>query len=121
MPKMKVVQVPKAGADFEMVEREIPQPPAGHVRVRVLACGICHSDAFTKDGLYPGLSYPRAPGHEVAGVIDETGEGVTTWKKGERVGVGWHGGPHVSGLPSWRLRELSQCHGERHQLRRRLQ
>ena len=92
MPKMRVVQVPKAGADFEMVEREIPQPPTGHVRVRVLACGICHSDAFTKDGLFPGMTFPRVPGHEVAGVIDETGEGVTTWRKGERVGVGWHGG-----------------------------
>ena len=92
MPKMKVMQVPKASADFELVEREIPEPPAGHVRIRVLACGVCHSDSFTKDGLFPGISFPRVPGHEVAGVIDETGEGVTTWKKGERVGVGWHGG-----------------------------
>jgi len=83
MPKMKVMQVPKAGADFEMVEREIPQPAAGHVRIRVLACGICHSDVFTKDGLSPGISYPRVRGHEVAGVVDETGEGVTTWRKGE--------------------------------------
>jgi len=92
MPKMKAVQVPKAGADLEVVEREIPQPPAGHVRIRVLACGVCHSDSFTKDGLFPGIAYPRVPGHEVAGVIDETGPGVTTWKKGDRVGVGWHGG-----------------------------
>jgi D-arabinose 1-dehydrogenase-like Zn-dependent alcohol dehydrogenase len=92
MPKMKVVQVSKAGGDFEMVEREIPQPMAGQVRIRVLACGICHSDSFTKDGLVPGITYPRVPGHEIAGVIDETGAGVTTWKKGERVGVGWHGG-----------------------------
>jgi D-arabinose 1-dehydrogenase-like Zn-dependent alcohol dehydrogenase len=92
MPKMRVVQVPKAGADFEMVEREIPQPPAGHVRIRVLACGICHSDSYTKEGLYPGIAYPRVPGHEVAGVIDETGPSVTTWKAGERVGVGWHAG-----------------------------
>src|SRR5262249_33157523 len=71
MSKMKFVQVPKAGADLEMVEREIPQPPAGHVRIRVLACGICHSDSYTKDGLFPGMTYPRVPGHEVAGVVDE--------------------------------------------------
>jgi D-arabinose 1-dehydrogenase-like Zn-dependent alcohol dehydrogenase len=89
---MKVVQVPKAGADFEIVEREIPAPLAGHVRIRVLACGICHSDSYTKEGLFPGMTYPRVPGHEVAGVIDETGDGVTTWKTGDRVGVGWHGG-----------------------------
>ncbi len=92
MAKMKVVQVPKAGGDFELVEREIPQPPPGHVRVRVLASGICHSDVLTKDGGYPGLTFPRTPGHEIAGVIDEVGAGVTTWTKGQRVGVGWHGG-----------------------------
>jgi D-arabinose 1-dehydrogenase-like Zn-dependent alcohol dehydrogenase len=92
MAKMKAVQVPKAKADFEVVEREIPEPGAREVRIRVQACGVCHSDVFTKEGLYPGLSYPRVPGHEVAGVIDETGAGVTDWKKGERVGVGWHGG-----------------------------
>lgn len=92
MPKMKAVQVPKPGADFEAVEREIPQPGAGEVRIRVQACGVCHSDVFTKEGLFPGISYPRVPGHEVAGVIDETGAGVREWKKGERVGVGWHGG-----------------------------
>jgi D-arabinose 1-dehydrogenase-like Zn-dependent alcohol dehydrogenase len=92
MAKMKAVQVPKAGADFEIVEREIPQPGPGQVRVRVQACGVCHSDVLTKEGGWPGLTYPRVPGHEVAGVIDETGAGVTTWKKGQRVGVGWHGG-----------------------------
>src|SRR6202521_1296805 len=92
MAKMKAVQVPKAGGDFEIVEREIPEPGAGQVRIRVLACGVCHSDVLTKEGLYPGLTYPRVPGHEVAGVIDATGAGVTTWKKGQRVGVGWHGG-----------------------------
>jgi D-arabinose 1-dehydrogenase-like Zn-dependent alcohol dehydrogenase len=92
MAKMKAVQIPKAGGDFEIVEREIPQPGAGHVRIRVLACGVCHSDVVTKEGLFPGISYPRVPGHEVAGVIDELGEGVKEWKKGERVGVGWHGG-----------------------------
>ncbi|HKN61298.1 MAG TPA: alcohol dehydrogenase [Candidatus Acidoferrales bacterium] len=92
MPKMKAVQVPKAGADFEIVEREIPQPGPGQVRIRVQACGVCHSDVVTKDGLFPGITYPRVPGHEVAGVIDEVGAGVATWKKGQRVGVGWHGG-----------------------------
>src|SRR5438034_8030170 len=89
---MKVVQIPKAGADFELVERQIPAPGSGHVRIRVQACGVCHSDMVTKDGLFPGISYPRVPGHEVAGVIDEVGAGVKDWKKGERVGVGWHGG-----------------------------
>jgi D-arabinose 1-dehydrogenase-like Zn-dependent alcohol dehydrogenase len=91
MPKMKVVQVPKAGADFEIVEREIPQAGPGHVRIRVEACGVCHSDVLTKEG-WPGITYPRVPGHEIAGVIDETGPGVVQWKKGQRVGVGWHGG-----------------------------
>jgi D-arabinose 1-dehydrogenase-like Zn-dependent alcohol dehydrogenase len=92
MAKMKAVQVPKPGADFEIVEREIPEPGPRQVRIRVQACGVCHSDVLTKDGLFPGISYPRVPGHEVAGVIDEVGAGVTNWKKGERVGVGWHGG-----------------------------
>ncbi len=92
MAKMKAVQVPKPGADFEVVEREIPQPGPGWVRIRVQACGVCHSDVMTKEGLFPGISYPRVPGHEVAGVIDEVGTGVQDWKKGERVGVGWHGG-----------------------------
>src|ERR1700722_10349768 len=92
MAKMKVVQVPKAGADFELVEREIPQPGAGQVRIRVQACGICHSDVISKEGLFPGITYPRVPGHEVAGVIDELGSGVKEWQKGQRGGVGWHGG-----------------------------
>src|SRR2546421_2899243 len=92
MPKMKVAQVAKAGADFEIVEREIPQPGTGQVRIRVQACGVCHSDMLTKEGLWPGIVYPRVPGHEVAGLIDEAGPGVTQWTKGQRVGVGWHGG-----------------------------
>lgn len=91
MPKMKVAQVAKPGADFEVVEREIPQPAPGQVRIRVHACGICFSDHLTKDGLWPGVAYPRVPGHEVAGEIDEVGAGVANWKKGQRVGVGWHG------------------------------
>jgi D-arabinose 1-dehydrogenase-like Zn-dependent alcohol dehydrogenase len=89
---MKAVQVPKPGGDFEIVEREIPKPEAEHVRVKVQACGICHSDMLTKDGLWPGIQYPRVPGHEIVGIVDELGEGVSTWKKGQRVGVGWHGG-----------------------------
>src|SRR5256886_841198 len=99
MAKMKVALVPKPGADFEIVEREIPQPSVGHVRVRVQACGICHSDSLVKEGHWPGIQYPRAPGHEVAGVVDEIGSGVIGWKKGQRVGVGWHGGQDGTCLP----------------------
>jgi D-arabinose 1-dehydrogenase-like Zn-dependent alcohol dehydrogenase len=88
---MKVARVPKAGAAFEVVEREIPKPGAGQVRIKVQACGVCHSDVLTKEG-FPGIQYPRVPGHEVVGVIDEVGGGVSEWKKGQRVGVGWHGG-----------------------------
>ncbi|MGB9256589.1 MAG: alcohol dehydrogenase [Candidatus Korobacteraceae bacterium] len=89
---MKVAQIAKAGADFSIVEREIPKPGPGQVRIKVKACGVCHSDVLTKEGGWPGIEYPRIPGHEVAGVIDDVGAGVTTWKKGQRVGVGWHGG-----------------------------
>jgi len=89
---MKAAQIPKPGADFEIVEREIPKPAAGQVRIKVQACGVCHSDLFTKEGVWPGIEYPRVPGHEIAGVIDEIGAGITAWKNGQRVGVGWHGG-----------------------------
>ena len=89
---MKAAQISKAGADFEIVEREIPKPGVGHVLIKVQACGVCHSDVFTKEGYWPGIQYPRVPGHEVAGIIDELGAGVSEWKKGQRVGVGWHGG-----------------------------
>jgi len=89
---MKAAQVPKPGADFQIVEREVPNPGPGEVRIKVQACGICHSDALTKEGAWPGIQYPRVPGHEVAGVIDDVGAGVSTWTKGQRVGVGWHGG-----------------------------
>jgi D-arabinose 1-dehydrogenase-like Zn-dependent alcohol dehydrogenase len=89
---MKVAMIPAPGADFQLVEREIPEPRAGEVRLKVEACGICHSDVITKDGGLPGIQYPRVPGHEVAGVIDALGEGVSGWKKGQRAGVGWHGG-----------------------------
>ena len=89
---MKAAQVPKPGGEFEIVDRPIPQPDAGQVRIQVKACGICHSDVLVKEGLLPGIQFPRVPGHEVAGVVDEVGAGVTAWKKGQRVGVGWHGG-----------------------------
>ena len=90
--KMKVAQISKAGGDFELVERDIPEPGPGQVRVKVEACGVCHSDVFVKEGLWPGLQYPRVPGHEIAGRLDALGAGVTAWKIGDRVGVGWHGG-----------------------------
>src|SRR6266700_3445057 len=108
MAKMKVVQVPKQGADFEIVERDIPSPDAGHVRIRVQACGICHSDSPVKEGYWPGIQYTRVPGHKVAGVIDGVGSGVTGWKKGQRVGVVWHGGQGGTCLP-WRRGDFANC------------
>lgn len=92
MSKMRVAQIPRAGGAFEIVEREIPQPPPGWIRIKVHACGVCHSDSLVKEGQWPGLQYPRVPGHEVVGVVDAVGTGVTQWKSGQRVGVGWHGG-----------------------------
>jgi D-arabinose 1-dehydrogenase-like Zn-dependent alcohol dehydrogenase len=89
---IKAAQISKPGGDFQIVEREIPKPGAGHVLIKVQACGVCHSDMFTKEGAWPGIQYPRVPGHEVAGLIDELGDGVSGWTKGQRVGVGWHGG-----------------------------
>src|ERR1700694_6019147 len=98
---MKVAQIPKASADFQIVEREVPTPGVGQVRIKVQACGVCHSDVLTKEGAWPGIQYPRVPGHEVAGVIDELGAGVSGWKQGQRVGVGWHGGQGGT-CPPWR-------------------
>jgi D-arabinose 1-dehydrogenase-like Zn-dependent alcohol dehydrogenase len=89
---MKVAQITKPGGDFQVIEREIPKPGAGQVRLKVQACGVCHSDVFTKEGQWPGIQYPRVPGHEVVGIVDDVGVGVTGWNKGQRVGVGWHGG-----------------------------
>ena len=89
---MIAAQISKPGGEFEIVERAVPNADAGQVRIKVQACGVCHSDVFTKDGSWPGIQYPRVPGHEVAGVIDELGSGVTGWQTGQRVGVGWHGG-----------------------------
>ncbi len=89
---MKAVQISKPGGDFELVDRPIPEPGRNQVRIKVEACGICHSDALVKEGHWPGLQYPRVPGHEIAGRIDAVGPDVTQWKPGQRVGVGWHGG-----------------------------
>ena len=105
---MRAVQVPAAGADFQLIEREIPEPGAGHVRIRVQACGICHSDALTKDGHWPGIQYPRVPGHEVAGVIDALGARVGGWSQGQHVGVGWHGG-HDNTCPECRRGDFRNC------------
>src|SRR5437764_7167802 len=92
MATMRVAQVPRPKGPFEVVERQVPEPAAGSVRIKVHACGICHSDSLTKEGLMPGIPYPRVPGHEVAGVIDAVGPGVLGWETGQRVGVGWNGG-----------------------------
>jgi len=105
---MKAAQISKPGGDFEIVEREIPNPSAGEVRIKVQACGVCHSDVITKEGLLPGIAYPLVPGHEVVGVIDELGAGVTQWKKGQRVGVGWHGGQDGT-CPSCRRGDFGTC------------
>jgi len=91
MPKMRAVQVSKPGGLFEMVEREIPEPGPRQIRVKVQACGVCHSDSLTKEGHWPGIAYPRVPGHEIAGVIDAVGSEVPHWKPGQRVGIGWLG------------------------------
>jgi D-arabinose 1-dehydrogenase-like Zn-dependent alcohol dehydrogenase len=92
MKTMRVVQVSHPSGPFEIVERKLPEPGAGSVRIKVHACGICHSDSFIKEGTFPGIQYPRVPGHEVVGTIDAVGPGVTGWLPGQRVGVGWHGG-----------------------------
>lgn len=92
MTKMRAVQVPRPNGPFEIVERDIPEPGPGTIRIKVQACGICHSDTITKEGLMPGIQYPRVPGHEVIGIVDAAGQGVARWKRGQRVGVGWHGG-----------------------------
>src|SRR5271154_3003145 len=92
MAKMKAVQVAKAGGPFEIVERDVPEPPRDWVRIKVEACGMCHSDVFVRSGAFPGMTLPRVPGHEVAGRVDALGAEASPWKVGDRVGVGWHGG-----------------------------
>jgi len=109
--KMKAVQVPKPGGDFELVERNIPEPGRAQVRIKVEACGICHSDQLVKEGYWPGIQYPRIPGHEVAGRIDAVGADVTNWKPGQRVGVGWHGG-HDFTCDACRRGDFINCQNE---------
>jgi D-arabinose 1-dehydrogenase-like Zn-dependent alcohol dehydrogenase len=108
MSKMRAAQVPHPNGAFEVVERDVPEPGAGAVRIKVQACGICHSDALTKQGTWPGIQYPRVPGHEVAGVIDAVGPGVVPWTPGQRVAVGWHGG-HCGYCDSCRRGDFVTC------------
>jgi D-arabinose 1-dehydrogenase-like Zn-dependent alcohol dehydrogenase len=108
MAKMRAVQVSQAGGPLELVEREIPEPGPGTVRIKVEACGVCHSDSLTKNGGIPGMTYPRVPGHEVVGVIHALGAGVAGWNPGQRVGVGWHGG-HCGYCRSCRRGDFFAC------------
>ncbi len=108
MPKMRAVQVSQPHGPFELVEKDIPTPSPGTVRIKVQACGICHSDSMVKEGLFPNIRYPRVPGHEIAGVIDAVGEGVKGWSVGQRVGVGWHGG-HCNSCEACRRGEFILC------------
>lgn len=111
MAHMKVAQISTAGGDFELVDRNIPDPGPDQVRVKIEACGVCHSDAFVKDGGFPGLEYPRVPGHEVAGVIDAVGDDVDDWEPRQRVGVGWHGG-HCFSCDSCRRGDFVTCENQ---------
>jgi D-arabinose 1-dehydrogenase-like Zn-dependent alcohol dehydrogenase len=105
---MRAVQVTSANGPFELIEREIPDPPARHVRIKVQACGVCHSDSFTKAGAFPGIQFPRVPGHEIVGVIDALGADVPDWQPGQRAGVGWYGG-HCGHCPSCRRGDFITC------------
>jgi D-arabinose 1-dehydrogenase-like Zn-dependent alcohol dehydrogenase len=105
---MRAVQVTRAGGPFETVERDIPEPGPGQVRIKVQACGICHSDSLTKEGHWPGIQYPRVPGHEVAGLIDAIGPNVAEWETGQRAGVGWDGG-HCGHCKSCRRGQFVTC------------
>ena len=105
---MTAAQISKPGGDFEIVERQIPQPGMGEVRIKIQACGVCHSDVFTKEGQWPGIQYPRVPGHEVVGIIDELGDGVSGWTIGQRAGVGWHGG-HDGTCTACRRGDFRNC------------
>jgi D-arabinose 1-dehydrogenase-like Zn-dependent alcohol dehydrogenase len=108
MSKMRAAQITRPNGPIEIVEREIPEPGAGSVRIKVEACGICHSDSVTKEGTWPGIQYPRVPGHEIAGIIDAVGQGVAGWKTGQRVGIGWHGG-HCGYCDSCRRGDFVTC------------
>ena len=107
MARMRAVQVTSANGPFEFVERNIPEPPARHVRIKVQACGVCHSDSFTKVGAFP-IQYPRVPGHEIVGIVDAIGADVPDWQAGQRVGVGWHGG-HCGHCRSCRRGDFITC------------
>lgn len=108
MAKYRAVQIPSKGGAFELVERELPQPGRGEVRIKIQACGVCHSDSVAKDGLFPTIQYPIVPGHEVAGIVDAVGEGVVGWEPGTRVGVGWFGG-HCGHCEPCRRGNLIDC------------
>lgn len=108
MSKMCVAQVMRPNGPLEIVEREIPDPKTGQVRIKIQACGICHSDSVTKEGIWPGIEYPRVPGHEIAGRIDALGSSVVGWARGQRVGVGWHGG-HCGYCDSCRRGDFVTC------------
>jgi D-arabinose 1-dehydrogenase-like Zn-dependent alcohol dehydrogenase len=112
MSKMKAVQVSKPCGKFELVERNIPEPARNQIRIKVEACGICYSDSLVKEGHWPGLQYPRVPGHEIAGRIDAVGADVTNWKPGQRVGVGWHGG-HDFTCNACRRGDFINCQNEK--------
>lgn len=108
MRKMQVAEVVRASGPLTLVERDVPEPPEGHVLIKVQACGICHSDTHTMEGSWPGLQFPRVPGHEIAGVIDTLGERVDGWRVGQRVGVGWHGG-HCGHCDNCRHGDFVRC------------
>ncbi len=108
MAKMRAVQVPGPNKPFQLIEKEIPTPKKNGVRVKIKACGVCHSDSFTKEGIFPGIQYPRVPGHEIMGVIDALGEDVSGWKIGQRVGIGWYGG-HCTVCDSCRRGDFITC------------
>ena len=105
---MRAIQISKAGGNLELVERDLPNPKPDWVRIKVEACGVCHSDQMVKEGYWPGLQYPRVPGHEIAGIVDVPGTNVTNWKKGQRVGVGWYGG-HCGVCPPCRRGDFMLC------------
>ncbi|MGB9212556.1 MAG: alcohol dehydrogenase catalytic domain-containing protein, partial [Halobacteriota archaeon] len=108
MSSMKAVQISKPGGDFELVQKEIPQPIENEVRIKVQACGVCHGEAVVKEGTFPDIKYPRVPGHEVVGTIDKLGSNVSFWEIGQRVGVGWYGGPCLE-CEACRMGDPSAC------------
>ena len=109
MKTMRAAEIRQPGGPLQLVERDLPSLAMGHVLIKVQACGICHSDAFTKEGMWPGIQYPRVPGHEITGVIDAVGSDVSEWKPGQRVGVGWHGG-HCGRCEPCRRGDFILCH-----------